>query len=44
MDDYEIIKTERMTLRTAIERCLHGEIEDCKTVSAIMLYAELYHH
>jgi ADP-ribose pyrophosphatase len=44
MDDDEIIKTERMNLHTAIERCLHGDIEDCKTVSAIMLYARLYHH
>jgi ADP-ribose pyrophosphatase len=44
MDDDEIIKTERMKLRTAIERCLNGDIEDCKTVSAIMLYARLYHH
>ena len=44
MDDDEIIKTQRMNLRTAIERCLNGDIEDCKTVSAIMLYARLYHH
>jgi ADP-ribose diphosphatase len=44
MDNDEIIKTERMNLHMAIERCLHGEIEDCKTVSAIMLYARLYHN
>ena len=43
MDDDEIIKTKRMNLRTAIEKCIDGEIEDCKTVSAIMLYARLYH-
>ena len=43
MDDDEIIKTKRMSIRTAIDRCLNGEIEDCKTVSAIMLYARLYH-
>ena len=44
MDDDEIIKTERMQLCTVIDRCLNGDIEDCKTVSAIMLYARLYRH
>ena len=44
MDSDEIIKTKRMNLRSAIEKCIDGEIEDCKTVSAIMLYARLYHH
>ena len=43
MDGDEIIKTKRMNLRSAIEKCIDGEIEDCKTVSAIMLYARLYH-
>ena len=44
MDNDEIINTERLNLHTAIERCLDGEIEDCKTVSAILLYAQLYHN
>ncbi len=44
MDDDEIMKTERMNLETALKRCLRGDIEDCKTVSAIMLYSRLYHH
>ena len=44
MDNDEIINTERMNLHTAIERCLDGERHDCKTVSAIMLYARLYHN
>lgn len=42
MDDDEIMKTERMNLETALKRCLRGDIEDCKTVSAIMLYSRLY--
>lgn len=44
MDNDEKIKTKRMNLRTALKKCMQGSIEDCKTISAIMLYSRLYPH
>ena len=41
MDFDEKIMTKRMTLNTALKKCLLGNIEDCKTISAIMLYSRL---
>lgn len=42
MDNDEKIKTKRMNLRTALKKCMRGGIEDCKTISAIMLYSRLF--
>ena len=35
LDDDENIKVKRMNLTTAIEKCINGEIEDCKTIASI---------
>ena len=41
MDTDEMIITKKMTLNTALKKCLGGDIKDCKTISAIMLYSRL---
>jgi ADP-ribose pyrophosphatase len=41
LDDDENIKVKRMNLTTAIEKCVNGEIEDCKTIAALLAYARL---
>jgi ADP-ribose pyrophosphatase len=41
MDIDEHIITRKMSLDTALKKCLRGNIEDCKTISAIMLYSRL---
>ena len=41
LDDDENIKVKRMNLTTAIEKCINGEIEDCKTIAALLAYARL---
>ena len=41
LDDDENIKVKRMNLTTAIEKCFNGEIEDCKTIAALLAYARL---
>jgi ADP-ribose pyrophosphatase len=41
MDSDEKIMTKIMNLNTALKKCLRGNIEDCKTISAIMLYSRL---
>jgi ADP-ribose pyrophosphatase len=41
MDTDEKIITRKMTVNTALKKCLRGDIEDCKTISAIMLYSRL---
>jgi hypothetical protein len=28
-------------LQTALKKCIRGEIEDCKTISGLMLYSQL---
>jgi hypothetical protein len=30
-----------MKLTTAIKKCINGEIEDCKTVAALLAYAKI---
>jgi ADP-ribose pyrophosphatase len=37
-DHDEIIKVNRMNLKAAIHKCINGEIEDSKTISAVMYY------
>jgi ADP-ribose pyrophosphatase len=39
LDDDENIKVMRISLITAIKKCINGEIEDCKTVAALLAYA-----
>ena len=41
LDDDENIKVKRMNLTMAIEKCINGEIEDCKTIGALLAYARL---
>ena len=41
LDDDENIKVKRMKLATAIKKCVSGEIEDCKTIAALLAYARI---
>lgn len=41
MDSDEKIAIKTMTLNSAVRRCLNGSIQDCKTISAILLYSQL---
>jgi len=41
LDDDENIKVKRMKLTTAIKKCVSGEIEDCKTIAALLAYARI---
>ena len=43
MDHDETIKLIRVDLQTALKKCIRGEIEDCKTISGLMLYSQLNH-
>ena len=38
LDDDEDIAIEKISLERAVEKCFRGEIEDCKTVAALMAY------
>jgi ADP-ribose pyrophosphatase len=40
LDADENITIKRMKLTTAIKKCISGEIEDCKTVAALLIYAK----
>ena len=39
-NDEENIAVKCMKLTTAVEKCITGEIEDCKTVAALLAYAK----
>lgn len=41
LDVDENIKVKRTNLTAAIEKCTNGEIEDCKTIAALLAYARL---
>lgn len=41
LDVDENIKIKRTNLTAAIEKCINGEIEDCKTIAALLAYARL---
>lgn len=43
MDHDEMIKLFKVNLQTALKKCIRGEIEDCKTISGLMLYSQLNH-
>jgi ADP-ribose pyrophosphatase len=39
LDEDENITIKCMKLNTAVKKCIKGEIEDCKTVAALLTYA-----
>ena len=39
LDDDEDISVKRLKISTAIRRCFAGEIQDCKTIAAILAYS-----
>ena len=39
-DDDENIRIKRLNLTTAIEKCINGQLEDCKSIAAILTYAK----
>lgn len=39
-DDDENIKLKKLRLKTALKKCINGEIIDCKTVAALLVYQE----
>ena len=41
LDEDENITIKRMKLITAVQKCINGDIEDCKTVAAVLTYARL---
>jgi ADP-ribose pyrophosphatase len=41
LDDDEDITVKPMKLTTAIRKCIAGEIQDCKTVAALLAYAKM---
>jgi ADP-ribose pyrophosphatase len=41
LDSDESITIKRMRLTTAIKKCINGEINDCKTVAALLAYAKI---
>jgi ADP-ribose pyrophosphatase len=41
LDDDEDITVKRIKLTTAIRKCIAGEIQDCKTVAALLAYAKM---
>jgi len=40
-DDDENIRVKRVSLAAAIEKCINGELEDCKSIAAILAYAKV---
>jgi ADP-ribose pyrophosphatase len=38
LDDDENIKVKKMKLSLAMKKCLSGEIQDCKTIAALLAY------
>ena len=39
-DEDENIKLKKLSLKTALKKCINGEIIDCKTVAALLVYQE----
>ncbi|MGD1835851.1 MAG: NUDIX hydrolase [Nitrososphaeraceae archaeon] len=39
-DDDENIKLKRLKLKTAFKKCITGDIVDCKTIAALLMYKE----
>jgi ADP-ribose pyrophosphatase len=39
LDNDENIRVKRMTLTSAINKCVNGEIQDCKTIAAVLAYS-----
>jgi hypothetical protein len=41
LDDDENIVVRRMKFTSAIKKCINGEIQDAKTVAALLIYAKV---
>ena len=41
LDEDENIVVKRMKLNKVLEKCINGEIEDCKTIAALLAYAKI---
>ncbi|HJT84984.1 MAG TPA: NUDIX hydrolase [Nitrososphaeraceae archaeon] len=39
-DDDENIKVKKLGLKTALKKCINGQIIDCKTIAALLAYQE----
>jgi ADP-ribose pyrophosphatase len=39
LDNDENIRVKCMTLTSAINKCINGEIQDCKTIAAVLAYS-----
>ena len=39
-DDDEDIKVKKLGLKTALKKCINGQIIDCKTIAALLVYQE----
>ncbi len=40
-DDDENIRIKRISISAAIEKCINGKLEDCKSIAAILAYARI---
>jgi len=40
-DDDENIRIKKISLRSAIEKCINGQLEDCKSIAAVLAYARI---
>ena len=40
-DDDENIRIKRVSLTSAIEKCINGQLEDCKSIAAVLAYARI---
>jgi ADP-ribose pyrophosphatase len=40
LDDDENIRIRKMKLSAALKKCLNGEIQDCKTIAALLAYSQ----
>jgi len=40
-DDDEIITIKKIKISTAIEKCISGQVEDSKSITAILTYATI---
>ena len=40
-DDDENIRIKRVSLTSAIEKCINGQLQDCKSIAAVLAYARI---
>lgn len=41
-DDDENIRIKRVSLASAVEKCINGQLEDCKSIAAVLAYARIF--